>query len=161
SCSTRAGSAPCTSTASRCRSRTAATIRARSPILPGPTGTTFTPRSASLSCAPQNLRRSDQAPDCRNSHLWRELMLRLRPQYAVALVLAAAMSVTCDIVGASAQALQKVSLRLDWVISGYHAPYFVGIKNGYYKEEGLELVIEPGNGSGNVTQAIGNGNGDF
>jgi len=88
-------------------------------------------------------------------------MLRLRSQCAVAFVLAAAMSVTCGITAASAQALQKVSLRLDWVVSGYHAPYFVGIKNGYYKEEGLELVIEPGNGSGNVAQAIGNGNGDF
>ena len=88
-------------------------------------------------------------------------MLRLRPQCAVAFVLAAAMSVTCGVIGASAQALQKVSLRLDWVVSGYHAPYFVGIKNGYYKEEGLEVTIEPGNGSGNVAQAIGNGNGDF
>ena len=47
------------------------------------------------------------------------------------------------------------------MISGYHAPYFVGIKNGYYKEEGLDVTIEPGNGSANVAQAIGNGNGDF
>ena len=85
----------------------------------------------------------------------------LRPQSVVTLALAAALSVTCGIAGAYAQALQKVSLRLDWVISGYHAPYFVGIKNGYYKAEGLELVIEPGNGSGNVSQAIGNGNGDL
>ena len=45
--------------------------------------------------------------------------------------------------------------------SGYHAPYFVGIKNGYYKEEGLDVTVEPGNGSANVAQAIGNGNGDF
>ena len=45
--------------------------------------------------------------------------------------------------------------------SGYHAPYFVGIKNGYYKEQGLDVTVEPGNGSANVAQAIGNGNGDF
>src|SRR3954453_22993384 len=62
---------------------------------------------------------------------------------------------------AQAQTAQKVALRLDWVISGYHAPYFVGIKNGYYSEQGLEVTVEPGNGSANVAQAIGNGNGDF
>jgi NitT/TauT family transport system substrate-binding protein len=85
----------------------------------------------------------------------------VRPQSVVTFALAAALSVICGIAGASAQSVQKVSLRLDWVISGYHAPYFVGIKNGYYREEGLEVTVEPGNGSGNVAQAIGNGNGDF
>jgi NitT/TauT family transport system substrate-binding protein len=77
------------------------------------------------------------------------------------LALAAVLSVTCGIAAASAQSAQKVSLRLDWVISGYPAPYFVGLKNGYYKEQGLDVTIEPGNGSANVAQALGNGNGDF
>ena len=67
----------------------------------------------------------------------------------------------CGIADAHAQSAQKISLRLDWVTSGYHAPYFVGIKNGYYKEQGLDVTVEPGNGSANVAQAIGNGNGDF
>jgi NitT/TauT family transport system substrate-binding protein len=52
-------------------------------------------------------------------------------------------------------------MRTDWVFSGYHAPFFVGVKNGYYRDEGLEVTVEPGNGSGNVAQAIGNGNGHF
>lgn len=77
------------------------------------------------------------------------------------LAVVAALVVGFDIAEARAQSLQKISLRLDWVISGYHAPYFVGIKNGYYKAEGLDLTIEPGNGSATVAQAIGNGNGDF
>ena len=61
----------------------------------------------------------------------------IHPQSLV-LALAAVLSVTCGIADALAQNAQKVSLRLDWVTSGYHAPYFVGIKNGYYKEQGLE-----------------------
>jgi NitT/TauT family transport system substrate-binding protein len=62
---------------------------------------------------------------------------------------------------AHAKDLQKVSVRMDWVISGYHAAFFVGVENGYYREEGLEVTVEPGNGSGVVAQAIGNGNGTF
>jgi NitT/TauT family transport system substrate-binding protein len=81
-----------------------------------------------------------------------------RPQ---SFALAAVLFVTCGVAAARAQNAQRVSLRLDWVTSGYHAPYFVGIKNGYYKEQGLDVAIEPGNGSANVAQAIGNGNGDF
>jgi NitT/TauT family transport system substrate-binding protein len=81
-----------------------------------------------------------------------------RPQ---SLALAAVLFITCGVAAARAQNAQRVSLRLDWVTSGYHAPYFVGIKNGYYKEQGLDVAIEPGNGSANVAQAIGNGNGDF
>jgi NitT/TauT family transport system substrate-binding protein len=62
---------------------------------------------------------------------------------------------------ASAQTLENVSLRMDWVISAYHAPYFVGVKNGFYKAEGLNVTIEPGNGSATVAQAVGNGQGNF
>jgi NitT/TauT family transport system substrate-binding protein len=82
----------------------------------------------------------------------------IRPR---SLALAAVLFVTCGVAAARAQNAQRVSLRLDWVTSGYHAPYFVGVKNGYYKEQGLDVAIEPGNGSANVAQAIGNGNGDF
>jgi NitT/TauT family transport system substrate-binding protein len=62
---------------------------------------------------------------------------------------------------ATGQTLENVSLRMDWVISAYHAPYFVGVKNGFYKAEGLNVTIEPGNGSATVAQAIGNGQGNF
>lgn len=62
---------------------------------------------------------------------------------------------------APAQELQKISVRMDWVISAYHAPYFAGVANGFYKAEGLDVTIDPGNGSANVAQAIGNGIGQF
>src|SRR5262252_4482258 len=94
-------------------------------------------------------------------HSWRVPMSRSIRLQSLTFALAAVLSVTSGIADAPAQSPQKVSLRLDWVISGYHAPYFAGIKNGYYKDEGLDVTIEPGNGSANVAQAIGNGNGEF
>jgi NitT/TauT family transport system substrate-binding protein len=62
---------------------------------------------------------------------------------------------------ASAEDLQKVSVRMDWVTGAYHAPFYAGVKNGFFKEQGLDVTVQPGNGSANVAQAIGNGNGEF
>ncbi len=96
------------------------------------------------------------------SPFWREPMSRSIRSWTFAnFAVVAALTIGYGIADAHAQDLQKVSLRLDWVTSGYHAPYFVGIKNGYYKAEGLDVAIQPGNGSATVAQAIGNGNGDF
>jgi NitT/TauT family transport system substrate-binding protein len=84
--------------------------------------------------------------------------IRRRQALTLAAGLLAAIAVTG--VGRAAEP-DKVSVRMDWVFSGYHAPFFVAVKNGYYKDAGLEVTVEPGNGSGVVAQAIGNGNGTF
>lgn len=62
---------------------------------------------------------------------------------------------------ARAADLQKVSVRMDWVVSAYHAPYYAGVNQGFFKEQGLDVTVQPGNGSANVAQAIGHGNGEF
>jgi NitT/TauT family transport system substrate-binding protein len=62
---------------------------------------------------------------------------------------------------ASAEDLQRVSVRMDWVTGAYHAPFYAGVKNGFFREQGLDVTVQPGNGSANVAQAIGNGNGEF
>jgi ABC-type nitrate/sulfonate/bicarbonate transport system substrate-binding protein len=48
----------------------------------------------------------------------------------------------------------KVSLMLNWVPYGEHAPFYYGIKKGYYQAEGLELEIKPGTGSGTTIQQV-------
>jgi ABC-type nitrate/sulfonate/bicarbonate transport system substrate-binding protein len=58
----------------------------------------------------------------------------IRSQLLGKLAIATALAITCGIAGAYAQNAQKVSLRMDWVISAYHTPFFGGVKNGYYKE---------------------------
>lgn len=76
-------------------------------------------------------------------------------------LLALAATLTIGASFAHAEDLQKVSVRMDWVVSGYHAPFYAGVKNGFFKEQGLDVTVLPGNGSANVAQAIGHGNGDF
>ncbi|MBK8741923.1 MAG: ABC transporter substrate-binding protein [Betaproteobacteria bacterium] len=40
-----------------------------------------------------------------------------------------------------------IRFALDWRFEGPAAPYFVAIDKGYYKDEGLEVTIDPGSGS--------------
>ncbi|MBK7473684.1 MAG: ABC transporter substrate-binding protein [Betaproteobacteria bacterium] len=50
---------------------------------------------------------------------------------------------------AGAASAQTIPIRfaLDWRFEGPAAPYFVAIDKGYYKDEGLEVTIDPGSGS--------------
>lgn len=49
---------------------------------------------------------------------------------------------------------KKVTLTLNWVPYGEHAPFYYGLKKGFYTDEGLELEIKPGNGSANTIQQV-------
>lgn len=89
---------------------------------------------------------------------YRVLPITLKLVTPIAVVLAILFSGATVVAAAD---LQKVSVRMDWVTSAYHAPFYAGVKNGFFKEEGLDVTVEPGNGSANVAQAIGNGNGEF
>ena len=40
-----------------------------------------------------------------------------------------------------------VKFALDWKFEGPAAPYFVAIDKGYYKQEGLNVSVDPGSGS--------------
>jgi len=51
--------------------------------------------------------------------------------------------------------VKKVSLTLNWVPYGEHAPFYYGVKKGFYKAEGIDLEIQPGKGSGATVQAVG------
>lgn len=62
---------------------------------------------------------------------------------------------------AGSKPLEKASLRLDWVVSGYHAPFYLALEKGYYKAEGIDLTIGAGNGAAAVTQDVGNGRDTF
>jgi NitT/TauT family transport system substrate-binding protein len=53
---------------------------------------------------------------------------------------------------------ETVSFTLNWVPYGEHAPFYYGIKQGYYADEGIDLQIEPGSGSGNTIKAVAQGN---
>lgn len=48
----------------------------------------------------------------------------------------------------------KVTLTLNWVPYGEHAPFYYGLREGFYSDEGIDLEIKPGNGSGNTIQQV-------
>src|SRR3954447_9004292 len=59
--------------------------------------------------------------------------------------------------GASPAAAQKITLTLNWVAGGDHAPYFYAQKMGWYKQAGVDLDIETGRGSAASAQKVGAG----
>lgn len=50
----------------------------------------------------------------------------------------------------------QVTLRLNWKYTGPHAAYFLGKELGYFAEEGIDLVLNEGNGSGNTALLVAN-----
>lgn len=40
-----------------------------------------------------------------------------------------------------ASAQEKATLRLNWLIYGFHSPFYLGVERGYYKAEGIDLEI--------------------
>src|SRR6201997_2744112 len=57
---------------------------------------------------------------------------------------------------ARAQTLDKFQFRLNWTLYGEHAPFFVALDKGFYREEGLEVEILEGSGSTTVAQLVAN-----
>ncbi|NHC46723.1 ABC transporter substrate-binding protein [Motilibacter aurantiacus] len=57
--------------------------------------------------------------------------------------------------------LEEVTLTLNWVPYGEHAAFYYGVKEGLYEAEGIDLTIQPGNGSGNTVQQVAQRNTDF
>lgn len=55
------------------------------------------------------------------------------------------------------QAQEKVTLRLDWVNSGYHAIWYYAVDQGIFKNEGIDLEVLEGRGSAVTAQTVGNG----
>ncbi len=55
------------------------------------------------------------------------------------------------------EALVPLDFRLNWTLYGEHAPFFLGVEKGFYEEEGLDVTILEGSGSGTVVKLLGNG----
>ena len=57
----------------------------------------------------------------------------------------------------SAQAQESVKFALNWIAGGDHAPYYYAFSEGWYKDAGIDLVIEQGKGSAAAAQKVGAG----
>ena len=56
---------------------------------------------------------------------------------------------------ATAFAQDKVTFRLNWILYGFHTPFYLGLERGYYREEGIDLTIGEGQGSVRAAQTVG------
>jgi len=62
---------------------------------------------------------------------------------------------------AIAQSAKKITFLTNYVYNGRHAPFFVGLEKGFYKEAGFDIDIKPATGSGFVITAIDGGKADY
>jgi NitT/TauT family transport system substrate-binding protein len=56
-----------------------------------------------------------------------------------------------------AAANDEVTFRLNWIMYGFHTPFYLGLERGYYAEEGIDLTIGEGQGSVRAVQTVGAG----
>lgn len=57
-------------------------------------------------------------------------------------------------VGASSGLAEKITLKLNWVPGGDHCFYFVAKDKGLYEQQGLDVNIERGQGSGDTVKRV-------
>jgi NitT/TauT family transport system substrate-binding protein len=84
------------------------------------------------------------------------LMKRLLTLIAAAMLLGACAPSTSsdDDSGGGGGGGDKVTLTLNWVPYGEHAPFYYGVQQGFYEDEGIDLEIKPGNGSATVVKQV-------
>jgi NitT/TauT family transport system substrate-binding protein len=68
------------------------------------------------------------------------------------LLLATLATVLC---AGAAAAQEKVTFRLNWILYGFHTPFYLGLERGYYRDEGIDLTIGEGQGSVRAVQTVG------
>jgi NitT/TauT family transport system substrate-binding protein len=56
-----------------------------------------------------------------------------------------------------AAANDEVTFRLNWIMYGFHTPFYLGLERGYYADEGIDLTIGEGQGSVRAVQTVGAG----
>ncbi len=61
----------------------------------------------------------------------------------------------------SARAADDVTLRLDWVLGGYHAVWHYAKAKGVFAKNGINITLSEGRGSMTTSQTVGNQSDEF
>jgi NitT/TauT family transport system substrate-binding protein len=65
------------------------------------------------------------------------------------------------IASSSSFAMDKVTFQLDWLPGGDKAPVYVGIQEGFFADEGIEVSISSGRGSTDALTKMATGQAEF
>lgn len=87
--------------------------------------------------------------------------LSRRELIAAGVSILAASAVGCTREQPVASGQTRVSLRLNWTPSAEHAIFYLGIQQGIYADEGIDLRILPGTGSVDAVKLVSAGNDMF
>jgi NitT/TauT family transport system substrate-binding protein len=89
----------------------------------------------------------------------------MRSAYKIFMSLAAVISFVVMMLGQVFQTyaaeLTPANIRMDFIIGGKHAPWFVALEKGFYAKRGLNATIQASTGSADTVRAIGSGGADF
>ncbi len=80
---------------------------------------------------------------------------------ALAVTLVGALGAPSPPAGAAARPPENVKMRLSFTPFAAHIPFYVAQGKGYFAENGLEVEILPGRGSGFAAQVVGSGTEQF
>ena len=61
----------------------------------------------------------------------------------------------------AARADDAATLRLNWLIYGFHTPFYLGVEKGFYRRHGIDLTVAEGAGSGRAVQTVATGSDTF
>ncbi|MGZ8497797.1 MAG: ABC transporter substrate-binding protein [Candidatus Binatia bacterium] len=65
------------------------------------------------------------------------------------------------VTSAPAAELTPANVRMDFIIGGKHAPWYVALEKGFYAKRGLAATIQASTGSADTVRTIGSGGADF
>ncbi|MSP39448.1 MAG: hypothetical protein EXR70_13255 [Deltaproteobacteria bacterium] len=64
-------------------------------------------------------------------------------------------------VSSQAAELTPANIRMDFIIGGKHAPWYVALEKGFYAKRGINATIQASTGSADTVRTIGSGGADF
>jgi NitT/TauT family transport system substrate-binding protein len=89
-------------------------------------------------------------------------LTRLKPRVRLAvLAVVASLSFSPAYLTAAEKTKETpITVRLDFLVGGNHAPWYVASEKGFYAKRGLNVTIQPGTGSADTIRTIASGGAD-